>query len=519
MTRTRRAGACAAGVLLGALLCPGAGSAAPSPAPAPDAAPSAVGTESPDPAATGSAPVPGAPVPGAPVPDPPVTTMPGVEPPLLPDEEEPDEPAAAVEAPVVSAPPASYVAAGVPATVPVRVDARGPYTLAVDAAGLAGVATVDAGPETLDGPTVLTVRAVPGARLGATGRLVVTVSGAGFPAVEARTAVTVVPTVALAAAGPAETMLTRRVGGEFAAPLRVRNTGATVIHGVSLVFPTGPYHRVTGRFANCWYGERTGWCRFAGEVQPGTTYALSAPMRMRVRPDFPAPGDIRPLIFRWRIGEAGAGKAVRGRGPVLRLVPVGGAGGTGSTRTRVTVRVTGARTADLRALAGEVAGDVGSTVTAVVGARNVGSVFLRGDRGAPAVVAVTPPPGTTVRSVPHGCTVADREQRIYHCVPEGVDPFEPGSEMTWRFRLRIDREDERSGWVGVRASHEEPLLDDNLAPLTVTTASGTGGGAAMDAAGDAGLPVTGPPVTALTAVGLLLVAAGAAMCRVGRPAR
>jgi hypothetical protein len=31
--------------------------------------------------------------------------------------------------------------------------------------------------------------------------------------------------------------------------------------------------------------------------------------------------------------------------------------------------------------------------------------------------------------------------------------------------------------------------------------------------------VTGPPVAALTAVGLLLVAAGAAMCRVGRPAR
>jgi MFS family permease len=206
-------------------------------------------------------------------------------------------------------------------------------------------------------------------------------------------------------------------------------------------------------------------------------------------------------------------------GPGLVGGPVGGAGGTGSTRTRVTVRVTGARTADLRALAGEVAGDVGSTVTAVVGARNVGSVFLRGDRGAPAVVAVTPPPGTTVRSVPHGCTVADRERRIYHCVPEGVDPFEPGSEMTWRFRLRIDREDERSGWVGVRASHEEPLLDDNLAPLTVTTASGAGGGAAMNAAGDAGLPVTGPPVAALTAVGLLLVAAGAAMCRVGRPAR
>jgi hypothetical protein len=343
------------------------------------------------------------------------------------------------------------------------------------------------------------------------------VSGDGFAPVVAGTAVTVVPKVALAG-GPAETTFTRRGGGEFAAPLRVRNAGATVISGVSLVFPTGPYHRVTGRFANCWYGERAGWCHFAGDLRPGTTYALSAPIRMRVRPDFPAPGDLGPLIFRWRIGAVGAigagtGGAVRGRGPVLGLVPVEGAGGTGSTRSRVTVRVTGARTADLRALAGTVTGDVGSTVTAVVGARNVGSVFLRGDRGAPAVVAVTPPPGTTVRSVPRGCTVADRDRRIYHCVPHGVDPFEPGSELTWRFRLRIDRVDERSGWVGVRASHEEPLLDDNLAPLTVTTAAGSGGGAAMDRTG---LPVTGPPVAALTAIGLLFVAAGAAMCRAAR---
>jgi hypothetical protein len=117
--------------------------------------------------------------------------------------------------------------------------------------------------------------------------------------------------------------------------------------------------------------------------------------------------------------------------------------------------------------------------------------------------------------VPPGCDLADRDRRIYHCVPAGVDLFEPGEAITWRFRLRIDRADERSGWVGARASHEEELLADNLAPLTVTTAAGTGGGAAMDAAS---LPVTGPPVAALTAIGLLLVAAGAAMCRLGRAA-
>jgi hypothetical protein len=422
-------------------------------------------------------------------------------------------------------------------------------TLTVDGSGLADIATVApaaGGPAcrreaavtgcsvpTVTGGTVLVrfvVRPLPRAAVGSVGRLVVTVTAAGMPAVVVRTTVHVVPAVALAGAGPAMTTYARRPGGEFTAPLRVRNAGATVLRGADLVFPAGPYHRVAQRFANCRYGARIVRCHFDDELRPGTTYALSAPMRMRVRPDFPAPGTVGPLVFDWhppasRAGTAGAGAPVRDRGDELRLVPVAAPGVTGpargdaeragAPRSRVVVRVTGARTADLRALGDEVTGGVGDTVTAVVGVRNVGSIFLRGDRGAPAVVAMTPPPGTTVRAVPPGCALADRDRRIYHCVPAGLDLFEPGDAITWRFRLRIDRADERSGWVGVRASHEEPLLTDNLAPLTVTTTAGAGGGTAMDATS---LPVTGPPVAALTAIGLLFVAAGAAMCRLSRAA-
>jgi hypothetical protein len=566
-------------VLLGALLCPAAATAAPGPDGPPPAAPAPVSVlfadlpapdtveripapdtpeGSPAADATGTIPAPAAVEPvGGPAPDPaanPATdpainpaTDPAINPATDPAADPAPDPAAdpvpdpagdpaaddpaAAAPPVVSVPPVSYVAAGVPASVPVTVETSAAYpevTFTVDGSDLTGIATLapaDAGSRcrseaavtrcsvsTIAGKAVLgrfVVRSLPRAAVGAVGRLVVTLPGAE----PAHTTVRVVPAVALAAAGPATTTYARRPGGEFAAPLRVRNAGATVLRGAELVFPAGPFHRVAERYTNCRYGIRTVRCHFAGELLPGTTYELSEPLRMRVRPDYPAPGVIGPLVFAWHPSAQGA----RGdRGAELSLVPVAGDGAAapaGVPRSRVTVRVTGTRTADLRALGGEFPGAVGAGVTAVVGVRNVGSVFLRGDRGAPAVVAVIPPPGTTVRVVPRGCRLADRDRRIYHCVPAGVTVFEPGDAITWRFRLHVDRADERSGWVGVRAAHEEPLLTDNLAPLTVPTASGAGGGTALPSAG---LPVTGPPVAALTAIGLLFVAAGAALCRLGR---
>ncbi|HET6531384.1 MAG TPA: hypothetical protein VFH03_12360 [Actinoplanes sp.] len=560
VTRTRRSGACAAGILLGALLCPAAATAAPGPDGPPPAVPAPVSalfadlpapetidripapdtTEgSPATDATGTIPASAAVDPAeSPAPDPatnPATdpaTNPAPDPAINPaPDPAADDPAAAAP-PVVSVPPVSYVAVGIPVSVPVTVETSAGFhqvTFTVDGSGLTGIATLApaeprpgcrseaavircsvstiAGGKAVLGRFV--VRPLPRATVGAAGRLVVTLPGAE----PAHTTVRVVPAVALAAAGPAATTYARRPGAEFTAPLRVRNAGATVLRGAVLVFPAGPYHRVAQRYDNCRYGVRTVRCHFAGELLPGTTYQLSEPLRIRVRPDYPAPGVIGPLVFAWHPSAEGA----RGhRGGELSLVPVaadGAATRAGVPRSRVTVRVTGTRTADLRALGGEFPGAVGAGVTAVVGVRNVGSVLLRGDRGAPAVVAVIPPPGTTVRAVPRGCRLADRDRRIYHCVPAGVTVFEPGDAITWRFRLHVDRADERSGWVGVRAAHEEPLLADNLAPLTVTTASGSGGGTAM---ASAGLPVTGPPVAVLTAIGLLFVAAGAALCRLSR---
>jgi hypothetical protein len=150
-------------------------------------------------------------------------------------------------------------------------------------------------------------------------------------------------------------------------------------------------------------------------------------------------------------------------------------------------------------------------VTAEIGVRNIGRAFVRGDRGFAARVAVIPPAGTTVRSYPDDCFPRTAARRVFECVTRGVDPFEPDTSITWPFRLRIDRAGELTGTVAALAGQKEPRLGNNIARLVVNRASGTAGGEPEPA-----LPITGPPVAWMTALGLLLVAAGVALRRIAR---
>jgi hypothetical protein len=252
------------------------------------------------------------------------------------------------------------------------------------------------------------------------------------------------------------------------------------------------------------------------------TYALTEPMPMRVRPQFPAPGVIEFLTFEWRtpadarspIKAVGADDPEPGRDGTLGLVAVSARPGAAppdahAARAEVSVRVTGRQTLDMVAIGDDVRGRPGATVTAEVGVRNLGPAFARGAAEHAALVLMTAPAGTTVVSHPDGCVLANRRKQSYLCVT-GADPFEPGDTFTWPFRLRIDRAGELTGSVAVRASEDEPQLTNNVARIVVNPASGSGGAAGP------GLPVTGPPVGPLVATGLIFVLAGAVMCRAGR---
>ncbi|WP_229069383.1 hypothetical protein [Actinoplanes sp. DH11] len=430
---------------------------------------------------------------------------------------------------------------------------------------------LEVGPDGSTGLLDAVLKAGSGAIAGATGKLTATFTADGAAPVTAEAAVRVARSVDLAAGASREIRVAP--GRAFDATLQVTNTSAEVVHGAGLYFYTDYAFQTTQRYQNCVYrgADRVSGCLFEQDLEPGATYRLVMPYRLRA--DTAAPSTSAGE-FQWVTGDdwtgddfADAARTRAGTGATLRLEPVADTRrapqtdpDTDNNWQSVTVTATGKQGTDIAAVGARATGTAGAVVTAAVGLRNNGPATVDSSRvGEPAGVAVvTIPAGTSVATVPDGCHLAENDSEQtdpdavqYACYTGFVFPAK--SSVTWKFGLRIDRmqvnatgaveanpacecsrfnrdidksNDKAKLIINPKAAEapgggspapsspapESPAPDDDEEPGTGTPGGGTGGG-------EPGLPITGPQGATVAVTGLLLVAAGAAGFLVARKRR
>jgi hypothetical protein len=374
--------------------------------------------------------------------------------------------------------------------------------------------------------TGLTFRPVPGAAVGARGMIVLSANSAEYPHWQSVTEpVTIAEGVSLTSS-PSAISANAKPGTTVKNDLSVRNAGTNTVTGVQMNFSTDPWVPVARKYSNCVYAVGVAYCDFGVDLAPGTTYKLSDPFGLVMRPDLPAPMTIA-TTFTWRtpadnydyvqLVRAVGGKA--GNQGTLGLVAQRAATTRGLPQTdpdpadsqTVTIHVQGKQTADLAAVGARVTGAVGSTVPVKVGVRNLGPALVIGyPHVAAAGLMVTVPPGTTVVSAPVNCF---QQRAGYQCVTTAV-PFNPRTTLSWEFQLRIDRAGELTGKVVASKDGKEPNTANNTAKVIINPVAGAGG-----QGGGPGLPITGAPAGAVAAAGVMLLVAGVLMLVLGRRRR
>jgi LPXTG-motif cell wall-anchored protein len=431
-----------------------------------------------------------------------------------------------------------------------------PYTLhdvkaTIDTSKLAGVATVEllgdsvgacrpadaiitctyealGAPDGYAGVAMVSYRAAKAALAGAEGVVTLKISSRELGSVTRTAKVTVAEGVRLAAAGETTVSRTSKPGGTVAVPLSVRNDGENAITGVEMFFFIDPWYSPAKRYRNCVYGASAAYCHFETTLQPGTTYAVSEPVGVKVRADIPAPSVVGPT-YHWRtpvdnrvnVDRVQAQQGRAGTQGELKLVAQAEAKGAQTDTSggvdwhNVIVDVQGNQTADMVAVGAKVTGAVGKTVEAKVGVRNLGPAFAPGYPEPAATVTVRIPKGTTVATVPDDCVAAGSDKTTYVCTTK-VMPFDPRTTITWPFRLTVTKAGALVGTVTAKAAGGDPKASNDTAKLIVNpapapapartttrpAATGTGGGAT--------LPITGAPVAVVATVGVVLLVAGIA---------
>ncbi|MEV6601387.1 hypothetical protein AB0M36_31730 [Actinoplanes sp. NPDC051346] len=288
-----------------------------------------------------------------------------------------------------------------------------------------------------------------------------------------------------------------RPGQRVGLPLTLRNTGNRPITSTVMWFYREAMYQYPQSFKNCGYGRERIVCRFDDDVPPGATYRLSEPFAVTVRKQVPAPGTIGQS-FSWStpadaqnaLEDFGAERPRNGTGSVLRLVPLRGAApaptprqgvpqSTGSIfdpAQSVFFKLTGRNVADLAAIGADARGKRGKTITVKVGAKNLGPAFIFGITKPAAAVVVSRPKGTTVVSVPTGCLPSSKGRVVPKKDPRGaaeyrcattVNPFEAGKQITWAFKLRIDKKGALTGGVRVVSSTVDGKRTNDSAKLRI----------------------------------------------------
>ncbi|WP_229075444.1 hypothetical protein [Actinoplanes sp. DH11] len=300
-------------------------------------------------------------------------------------------------------------------------------------------------------------------------------------------------------------------GAEVPVDTRVRNTGSTVADGVTLYLGVRREALVPTSYRNCVYSVVV-FCTFDTRIQPGSTYALTEPIRLRTPADS-IDGSVLDAELAWTTATEWEDMvasmpidrllpgAEPGTGGELTLTEVVAAAGTPQVElepddnsTAFTLTVTGGRTPDLAAIGTEVKGRTGEEVALRVGRVNNGPGRLHPelfDNNLLPIV-VEPPRGTRVGGVDGDCEGTGTDGNFY-CYTNTA--LAPGTREHLEFTLVVQEKPDEAGQVRAPALAVDPRPKNNTAPLVVTVA-----------VGDDDLPITGPG--GLLAAGVLLLVVG-----------
>ncbi|AEV88234.1 hypothetical protein ACWT_7224 [Actinoplanes sp. SE50] len=373
--------------------------------------------------------------------------------------------------------------------------------------------------------------------IGSTGKLTATFAADGVAPIKSTANVVVAEGVDLVAGKPDKHKV--KVGETFTGTVTVTNKSDKTVHGVGLSGYADYAYEPTAQFSNCSYHEIRMNCRFDQDLEPGATYALEFPFRVRTDTAAPSGGAAE---YKWLpVGDYDAQtkalKTTAGTGGMLKLTKVAAA----TSRARQTdtnpddnwslidVDVTGQQSTDIAAIGDKVSGAAGTVVNATVGVRNNGPATRDTNHAgdAASVLRVTIPAGAKVTTVPDGCAVAtdwlqsDKKAVQYVCSTGYL--FRVGETVSWTFGLKIDKVvPGASGAVEANPACECDIFSkdtdksNDKALLVLNPAGGTGGTGGSDGPG---LPITGPQGAAIAGAGGLLVAAGAVSFLIARRRR
>jgi LPXTG-motif cell wall-anchored protein len=174
------------------------------------------------------------------------------------------------------------------------------------------------------------VKTTAAAVMGATGTLRTTFSADGVEASVDTATVRVIDRIDMAVPEP-EVTVSVAPGDAFGSRWRLTNIGRSVIRGVGVLFSTPAEIEPPEQFSNCIYGYGVlRGCQFKQDLQPGVTYEMDLPSRLRK--DAVAPGTVvvdglwtdNDDYLNWAAELLGGG-STRGTGGPLAFVPVTGA--------------------------------------------------------------------------------------------------------------------------------------------------------------------------------------------------
>lgn len=218
---------------------------------------------------------------------------------------------------------------------------------------------------------------------------------------------------------------TAEPGTPLDAPITIANTGSLTAQGVELRLATTQGLGFAQRFANCTYGTtddiaaafgRTlddAVCRISTPVEPGKRYRLSTSVGIDVKKtalfeflDYRAtPLAVAvPTTAGSGSGRSGGSGGSDGSGPVLALVPDGGAPPSAAATDHELWIINAANTADLAVTGDTATADPGDSVTLTAKVRNDGPAsfdLLTSDDRIGLLVDI--PQGTTAVKVPEHC--------------------------------------------------------------------------------------------------------------------
>ncbi|WP_328395115.1 DUF11 domain-containing protein [Streptomyces sp. NBC_00390] len=250
---------------------------------------------------------------------------------------------------------------------------------------------------------------------------------------------------------------TAEPGAPLDAPITIANTGSLTALGVDLRLAATQGLGFAQRFSNCTYGTTddvasaagqtldSAVCHISTPVEPGKRYRLSAPMVLDVK---------KTALFEfldYTATPTGAGvpataDKARGSGPVLSLVPDGGAPPTPATDHAQWI-INAVNAADFAVTGDTATAGPGDSVTLTAKVRNNGPAsfnLLTSDDHPGLLVDI--PKGTTAVKIPKGCGPwtggGMSEPRPgapqYLCAIDS--PFNAGKAVTLEFTMKVGKD-------------------------------------------------------------------------------